>query len=194
MNSRLSFKGLLSLDLMEMKIKSKSGTPEEKIQAKRVLPIIERHHLLLVSLMTWNATANEALPIFLDALVPGWLAIVLSVTIVLFVGEIIPAALLTGPNQLKLASTLVPLVYVVMVIFSPIAYPISLLLDYLLGDDHGLTLYSKTELATMVKIQHEEGLTLALSVSSSPSLSAQVAIIITIWKTLALCLRSTKRR
>ena len=140
-----------------MKIKSKTGTEEEKRQAKRVLPIIERHHLLLVSLMTWNASANEALPIFLDALVPGWLAIVLSVTIVLFVGEIIPAALLTGPNQLKLASFLVPVVYVVMAIFSPIAYPISLLLDFLLGSDHGLTVYNKTELATMVKIQHEEG-------------------------------------
>jgi metal transporter CNNM len=161
---------------MEMKIKAKSGTDEEKVQAKRVLPIIERHHLLLVSLMTWNATANEALPIFLDALVPGWLAIVLSVTIVLFVGEIIPAALLTGPNQLKLASTLVPLVYAVMAIFSPIAYPVSLLLDYILGHDHGLTIYSKTELATMVKIQHEEGLW-PLSLSFAPSSDSHSATL-----------------
>lgn len=56
-----------------MRIKSRSGTEEEKLQAKRVLPVIERHHLLLVALMTWNASANEALPIFLDALVPGWI-------------------------------------------------------------------------------------------------------------------------
>jgi metal transporter CNNM len=154
---------------MEMKIKSKSGTEEEKIQARKVLPIITRHHLLLVSLMTWNACANEALPIFLDALVPGWLAIVLSVTIVLFVGEIIPAALLTGPNQLQLASTLAPVVYVVMFVFSPISYPISILLDYILGHQE-LTIYSKKELATMMTIQHEEGLHLFVFWFSHPPL------------------------
>lgn len=141
-----------------MRIKSRSGTEEEKLQAKRVLPVIERHHLLLVALMTWNASANEALPIFLDALVPGWIAIIMAVTIVLFVGEIIPAALLTGPNQLKFASSLIPVVYVVIAIFSPVAYPVSLLLDYILGADHGLTIYSKMELTTMMHIQHEEGM------------------------------------
>ena len=50
--------------------------------------------------------ANEALPLFLDALVPPWLAIVLSVTCVLFAGEIIPAAIFTGPSKLKIASSL----------------------------------------------------------------------------------------
>lgn len=40
----------------------------------------------------------EALPIFLDAIVPSVLAIVISVTAVLFFGEIIPQAVCTGPN------------------------------------------------------------------------------------------------
>ena len=88
--------GLLSLDFTEMTIKLRSGTNIEKIQAAKVLPIISRHHLLLVSLMLWNAVATEALPIFLSGLVPEYLAIIISVTLVLFVGEIIPAAILTG--------------------------------------------------------------------------------------------------
>jgi hypothetical protein len=88
--------GLLSLDFTEMKIKSRSGTPNEKKYANKLIPVIKRHHLLIVTLMLWNASATEALPIFLSGLVPEYLAIVISVTLVLFVGEIIPAAILTG--------------------------------------------------------------------------------------------------
>lgn len=51
--------GLLSLDFMEMTIKSRSGTPDEKLYASKVLPVIRRHHLLLVTLMLWNASATE---------------------------------------------------------------------------------------------------------------------------------------
>ena len=88
--------GLLSLDFTKMKIKSRSGTVDEKKYASKVIPVIKRHHLLLVTLMLWNATATEALPIFLAGLVNEYAAIIISVTLVLFAGEIIPAAILTG--------------------------------------------------------------------------------------------------
>ena len=148
--------GLLSLDLMELKIKSRSGTPDERVYASKVLPIISRHHFLLVTLMLWNASATEALPVFLSCVVPEYLAIIISVTMILFVGEIIPTAIITGPKQLQMASHLVPLVYLVNIIFFPIAYPISLVLDYVLGNDEGMTVYTKKEIATLMAIQHEE--------------------------------------
>lgn len=150
--------GLLSLDLMEMKIISRSGTDKEKLHASKVLPLLSNHHLLLVTLMLWNATCTEALPIFLDSLVPGWLAVVISVTLVLFVGEIIPASVMTGPKQLAIAATFTPLVYSVMAIFFVVAYPISMLLDYLVGHDEGVKIYDRKQLVTMVTIQHEEGI------------------------------------
>jgi metal transporter CNNM len=142
---------------MEMKIKAQSGTPIEKEYAARVLPIISNHHLLLVTLMLWNACATEALPIFLDKMVPAFVAIIISVTLVLMFGEIIPASILTGPNQLRIAANLVPLVYVVMTIFFPLAYPISKLLDFIIGHEEGPTVYTRIELRTMMKMQHEEG-------------------------------------
>lgn len=141
-----------------MKIKSTSGTEKEKEYANKVLPIIKNHHLLLVSLMLWNASATEALPIFLNKLVPEFVSIIISVTLVLMFGEIIPASILTGPNQLQIAATLTPLVYVVLVIFFPIAYPLSLLLDRIIGHDDGVTMYSRGEIVTMMRIQHEEGM------------------------------------
>lgn len=62
----------------------------------------------------------------------------------------------TGPNQLKIAANLIPLVYVVHFVFFPIAYPISLFLDCWLGHDEGVTVYNRKEIAAMMNIQHEE--------------------------------------
>ena len=96
--------GLLSIDTLKLKIKLEVGTEQEKRQARAILPVLSNHHLLLCTLLIYNAAANEALPIFLDALVPSWAAVVLSITLVLIFGEIIPTALFTGPNQLVIAS------------------------------------------------------------------------------------------
>lgn len=143
---------------MEMKIKSQSGSAKEKEYANKVIPIIKNHHLLLVSLMLWNASATEALPIFLNKLVSEYISIIISVTLVLMFGEIIPASILTGPSQLQIAATLTPLVYVVLVLFFPVAYPLSILLDHIIGHDDGVTMYSRREIVTMMQLQHEEGM------------------------------------
>ena len=67
-----------------------NGTEEEKLKAHRILPIIERKHLLLATLLLSNALAMESLPIFLDAIMPATLAIIISTTVVLIFGEVIP--------------------------------------------------------------------------------------------------------
>ena len=66
--------------------------------ARRILPIISRHHLVLTTLLTFDVLCNESLPIFLDMMVPSWAAVVFSVVVVLIVGEILPQAVCTGPN------------------------------------------------------------------------------------------------
>ena len=148
---------------MEMNIKSRSGTLEEKAYTSRILPIISNHHLLLVTLMLWNASATEALPIFLNKLVPEYMAVIISVTLVLLFGEIIPASILTGPKQLQISASLTPLVYFVLFIFFPIAYPIAKILDWVIGHDSGMTVYNRQEISTMVRLQHEEGVRRASS-------------------------------
>lgn len=96
--------GLLSLDPLNLLIKMRTASSEEeKRQAASLLPIVRQHHMLLVTLLLLNSMANEALPLFLDKIVPGYLAIILSVTLVLFFGEIIPSAIFTGPQRIKIA-------------------------------------------------------------------------------------------
>lgn len=36
-----------------------AGTPAEKLQASRILPLVSRHHFLLVTLLLFNSLANE---------------------------------------------------------------------------------------------------------------------------------------
>lgn len=122
-----------------------------KRYARKILPIVSRHHLLLVTLLLLNSFANEALPLFLDRIVPTSAAIVLSVTFVLIFGEILPSAVFTGPNQLAMAAAFSPFVRAMTCILYPVAYPISKVLDYFLSDEESKK-FNKAELKALVKL------------------------------------------
>ncbi|KAK7503006.1 hypothetical protein BaRGS_00005632, partial [Batillaria attramentaria] len=87
--------GLLSLDPTTLAVLRDGGTEREQRHAKRILPLVSRHHLLLVTLLLANAAAVEAMPIFLDRISDPVIAIVTSVTAVLIFGEVIPQAICT---------------------------------------------------------------------------------------------------
>lgn len=146
--------GLLSLDQVSIKILKKTGTDAEKKYARRLLPILKHHHWLLVTLLLWNAAAMEALPIFLDKIVPEYLAIILSVTFVLIFGEVIPQAAISRFG-LAVGGNLHWLVWILIFIGSPISWPISKLLDLVLGENH-TTFYKRAELKELIGI-HGEG-------------------------------------
>lgn len=82
--------GYSSIDYLQLEIKLKNGTDEEKRYASNIIPIIQRKHLMLATLLLCNALAMESLPIFLDAIMPASLAILVSTTFVLIFGEILP--------------------------------------------------------------------------------------------------------
>jgi metal transporter CNNM len=149
--------GLLSIDKLSLNILLKAGTEKEIKYAKKLEPILKRHHLLLVTLLLWNALAMEALPLFLDRFVPEFLAILLSVTFVLVFGEVIPQAVIQKYG-LAVGGNLSWVVRLLMVIAFPIAWPVSLVLDCMLGKDH-VTYYKRAELKELVNIhaKHRDG-------------------------------------
>ena len=71
--------GLLSLDTLKLKIKFIVGDEKEKQAVQKILPLLENHHLLLCTLLLYNALANEALPIFLGLIVDSNLAVCSSI-------------------------------------------------------------------------------------------------------------------
>lgn len=143
--------GLLSLDTTKLEIKNMTGTEAEKAAARTLLPIIRQHHLLLVTLLLFNSMANEALPIFLGALVPNYMAVILSVVLILFFGEIIPSAFFTGPQQLLTAARMAGFVWGLMAFFAPISWPIAKVLDCVFGaDDENKDKLSREDLGALM--------------------------------------------
>jgi len=139
---------------------AKEKLRRDQDDAGLVLPLVRDHHRLLVTLMLFNTVANEALPIFLDELVPSWAAVLISVTAVLICGEILPSAIFTGPSQMRIAGTCVPLVKLLQWLFHYIATPIIALLDRLIEqeDAEGSVKYSRAELRALLQLHgHRAG-------------------------------------
>lgn len=146
----------MSLDPLELEVKRRVGTDDERRHAEKICPLISRHHRLLVTLLLFNSLANEALPIFLAELVPSYVAVLLSVTAILIFGEIIPSAMFTGPKQIVMASRLSGFVVLLMTLFYPITRPIAWVLDRWLGHN-SFKRYTREELSTLVELQREAG-------------------------------------
>nr|XP_002121779.1 DUF21 domain-containing protein At5g52790-like [Ciona intestinalis] len=146
--------GLFSLDLMSLTVLSTDGKPNEQKHAKRILPLVKRHHLLLVTLLLSNAAAVESMPLFLDRISNPVTAIIVSVTAVLIFGEVVPQALFTRYG-LAIGSTLSPLVYELMFITFPISWPLSKILDCVLGKEH-TTFFRRAELSALVSLHKTE--------------------------------------
>ena len=149
--------GYFSLDPMKLKLLQMDTAADKKDQqrAKKIVPLLDKHHWLLVTLLVANAAAMETLPILLDELVPSYVAIILSVTLVLIAGEIIPQALCTN-RPLLIGSFFVPFIRVLMYVTSPVSVPMAKLLDWILGDNGNHFLLKKTELHALVDL-HAEG-------------------------------------
>ncbi|XP_044177902.1 DUF21 domain-containing protein At4g33700-like isoform X2 [Acropora millepora] len=145
--------GLLSLDVLSLKVLQRGGKPIEKKYASKILPIVEKHHLLLVTLLLANAAAVESMPIFMDRISTPVIAIAVSVTAVLLFGEVIPQALCTRYG-LAIGARMAPFVKLLMLLLFVVAWPISKLLDCLLGHEHS-TFFRRAELKELVVLHQE---------------------------------------
>ncbi|PPD72714.1 hypothetical protein GOBAR_DD30379 [Gossypium barbadense] len=146
--------GLMSLGLVDLEVLIKSGRPQDRVHAAKIFPVVKNQHLLLCTLLIGNSLAMEALPIFLDKLVPPWAAILVSVTLILMFGEILPQAVCTRYG-LKVGAAMAPFVRVLLCLFLPISYPISKVLDWMLGKGHA-ALLRRAELKTFVDFHGNE--------------------------------------
>ncbi|OMJ89602.1 hypothetical protein SteCoe_8229 [Stentor coeruleus] len=163
--------GLMAIDELNLKLKLESGTDEEKIHAKRILPLLKDHHLLLVTLLLANAISLETLPIILELMVGGVLSVIISVLLTLFLAEVIPQAICLGSNQIPIASAVSKFIKLLILILWPISYPLARLLDRVIGNN-GNKVYNDEELKTFFTMQ-----LINKSVCLEPIYETQVRII-----------------
>ncbi|OCF39984.1 hemolysin [Kwoniella heveanensis CBS 569] len=148
---------LMGSDDLNLRVLSTSSSdPKERKSANKVLRLLSRgRHWVLVVLLLSNVIVNESLPIFLDDVLGGGLyAVIVSTTMIVIFGEIIPQAICVRYG-LAIGGACAPMVWFFMILFSPIAWPTAKLLDYILGTDEGHT-YKKAELKSFLQF-HREG-------------------------------------
>ena len=149
--------GYLSVDQLTMELRENTGTPEEKEASKVILPVLSNRHWLLCTLLLMNSFAMEALPVFLDRVFSRFTAVVISVTLLLIFGEVIPQALCTGPRQVQIAAMAAPMTRFLMIISWPITYWLGKCLDIILGEQ-GKTRYQNQDLKCLVEMHTYEAL------------------------------------
>ncbi|TGZ78448.1 DUF21-domain-containing protein [Ascodesmis nigricans] len=149
--------GLMGQDEIYLQVIEQSGEGKEKQDAAKVLRLLKRgKHWVLVTLLLSNVITNETLPIVLDrSLGGGWPAVLSSTILIVIFGEIIPQSACVRYG-LGIGAMFSPFVLALMYLMYPVAYPTALLLDYILGEDHG-TVYKKAGLKTLVTLHKTLG-------------------------------------
>ncbi|XP_075592561.1 metal transporter CNNM4 isoform X2 [Balearica regulorum gibbericeps] len=143
--------GLMALDPMELRIVQNCGTDKEKRYARKIEPIRRKGNYLLCSLLLGNVLVNTTLTILLDDLIGSGIGAVVASTIgIVIFGEIVPQALCSRHGLAVGANTIMVTKFFMLVTF-PLSYPISKLLDCILGQEIG-TVYNREKLVEMLKV------------------------------------------
>lgn len=145
--------GLMALDVQELKLVSKSGTARQKKYAKKIEPVRRQGNFLLCTLLLGNTLVNSSFTILLDSLTSGIVAVIGSTMAIVIFGEIVPQSICSRYG-LAVGSYTINLTKIFMVLTFPLSFPISKLLDCILGKEIG-NVYSKKQLIELLNIQNE---------------------------------------
>uniref|UniRef100_UPI0037E890F3 metal transporter CNNM4 n=1 Tax=Semicossyphus pulcher TaxID=241346 RepID=UPI0037E890F3 len=143
--------GLMALDPMELRIVQSCGTEKEKKYARKIEPIRRKGNYLLCSLLLGNVLVNTTLTILLDDLIGSGLGAVVASTVgIVIFGEIVPQALCSR-HGLAVGANTIMVTKLFMLLTFPLSWPISKLLDCVLGQEIG-TVYNREKLVEMLKV------------------------------------------
>ncbi|CAI9552067.1 unnamed protein product [Staurois parvus] len=143
--------GLMALDPMELRVVQRCGSDRERRYAAKIEPVRRKGNYLLCSLLLGNVLVNTTLTTLLDELIGSGLAAVAASTMgIVVLGEIVPQALCSRHGLAVGANTLWLTRFFMLVTF-PVAYPVSRLLDCILGQEIG-TVYNREKLLEMLKV------------------------------------------
>jgi len=135
---------LLSLNLADLKRKALLGNK----YAVSLMPLRERSHLTLASILLSNVAVISASSLVLEKAFNGWIAGVASTLLIVIFGEVLPQALFAR-NALVLTGRFVPFLKVLIIITYPVTRPLEIILDKILGHEAS-DLQSRAELGFML--------------------------------------------
>lgn len=147
--------GLMSLDIIDLRVLIESGTERERRYARRLLPVRLRGNWLLCTLLIGNTAVNAALAIITAELFGGIGGFLSSTIVILYIGEIIPQAV-CHRFGLVIGAYTIPFVRLLMYLTAPLSFTTSKALDWLLGGEPA-TRYNKSQLKSLLSMHGTQG-------------------------------------
>ena len=136
--------GLMGLDLSTLRRKMEHGDKN----AEKVYKIRENGMFLLTTLLLGNAAASAFFSILVGDILDGFWAGIVATSALFIIGEILPQAVVSR-FALSFGAQMAPLIRIIMIILSPICYPISWILNKILGKEVP-TSYTKRDLLSII--------------------------------------------
>jgi metal transporter CNNM len=147
--------GIMSLELSALSVMAEAGAEPERGYAKRLLPLRRNGNLLLCTLLIGNVVVNSFLSILMADLTTGPIGLFISTPLIVIFGEIAPQAICCR-HGLMIGAKTTYLTWACIAIFFVAAWPVSKVLDLLLGREVG-TVYTRDELKHLIKLQVNTG-------------------------------------
>ncbi len=142
--------GLLGLNNSELQRKIKLGNKK----ALKIFEVRKNGNFLLTVLLLGNVFVNSVLSVYLGNEVgSGVVAVLVSTALIVIFGEIIPQAIFYR-HAMAAGYYFIPIVKIFSFLLFPIAWPISKVLDKVLGKEDE-TIWSKKEIKEIIKV-HED--------------------------------------
>lgn len=141
--------GMFSLSMTTLEAKARLGDKK----ALKILPLRRNSTLLLTTLLFGNVAVNTAIPILLNSVVSGVVAGLIATFLIVIFGDLLPQAFFER-YALEFGSKFVWVVRIFRIILFPVAYPVSWILDKILGKESP-NLYTKQEFSEIIK-HHED--------------------------------------
>lgn len=142
--------GLMALDKTELKILINTGNESERKYAKIIQPVRNHGNYLLCSILLGNVLVNSTNATVMGSLTSGLFAVIFTTVLIVVFGEVTPQAICSRYGLLVGAKTIY-ITKLFMVLTFPIAYPISKLLDWILGEEIG-NVYNRERLKELVRV------------------------------------------
>lgn len=126
--------GLMSLDVNSLEIVISGGSDNDKIYAEKILPLRKKGNLLLCTLLLGNTLVNALIAILSASFTSGLVGALLSTAFIVVFGEITPQSVCSRYG-LYIGSKTANIVRFFIILLYPVAFPISRVLDWALGQE-----------------------------------------------------------
>ncbi|TDH01255.1 hypothetical protein EPR50_G00178410 [Perca flavescens] len=142
---------MLALDPVELRVLQNSGTEKEQKYARKIESVRKHGNYILCTVVLGNVLTNTCFVVWMCQILGMTALSSASCTLgIFFIGEILPHSL-ASRHSLAIASKTLCATRLLMLVFFPIAYPVSKILDIMLHQEIS-NFYTREKLVAMLRV------------------------------------------